>query len=480
MNVSKVTHHSELRIRVDFPYNAALSTQIKQIAGAAWSKSMGAWHIPYTKEAFEQLKKLFSELEIVKEGKKDVEGTEGNEVIVEKQRTEQNVAIKKQEVIAAAPKETSNIEITVSGKRIVIKMPKNETDSHFIRTFKYVRWENRQYVWIIPNYGRNLDLLKNYFGERICGIETIVAPPPKPIPSFDKSEVIADLPYLDDACEQEILTFAKWMEHKRYSQRTIESYTKAIRIFLRFVKPKKTAEVTNDDMIRFVHLYMMPRNLSQSYQNQAVNAARLFFQTIQGSRVITEQIDRPRREHKLPNVLSKEEVAAILQAASHNQKHRTMLSLIYACGLRRSELLNLRPENIDSKRHILIILNAKGKKDRIVPISDKIIDMLREYYKAYRPTTWLFEGQNAGEQYSEESLAHVLKQALNRTSIKKPVSLHWLRHSYATHLLEAGTDLRYIQELLGHRSSKTTEIYTHVTEKSLLKIPSPFDELLKH
>lgn len=146
-----------------------------------------------------------------------------------------------------------------------------------------------------------------------------------------------------------------------------------------------------------------------------------------------------------------------------------MLSLIYACGLRRGELLNLKPENIDSKRHLLIILNAKGKKDRVVPISDKVITMLREYYMTFKPKVWLFEGQNKGEQYSEKSIQSVLKLALEKAKISKPVTLHWLRHSYATHLLESGTDLRYIQELLGHKSSKTTEIYTHVTEKSLQK-----------
>ncbi len=154
-----------------------------------------------------------------------------------------------------------------------------------------------------------------------------------------------------------------------------------------------------------------------------------------------------------------------------------MLSLIYACGLRRSELLNLKPVHIDSKRHLLIVLNAKGKKDRVVPVSDKTIGMLRDYYKIYRPKIWMFEGQIAGEPYSETSLQDVLKHAVRKANIHKPVTLHWLRHSYATHLLESGTDLRYIQELLGHKSSKTTEIYTHVTEKSLEKIKSPFDDL---
>ena len=154
-----------------------------------------------------------------------------------------------------------------------------------------------------------------------------------------------------------------------------------------------------------------------------------------------------------------------------------MLSLIYSCGLRRSELLNLKPADIDSKRGIVIIRQSKGKKDRIAPLSPKILEMLREYYIGYKPKTWLFEGQNENTKYDERSLSNVLKQALTKSRISKPVSLHWLRHSYATHLLESGTDLRYIQELLGHSSSKTTEIYTHVSTKSLQQIKSPFDDL---
>jgi integrase/recombinase XerD len=154
-----------------------------------------------------------------------------------------------------------------------------------------------------------------------------------------------------------------------------------------------------------------------------------------------------------------------------------MLSLIYACGLRRSELLNLTLKDIHSDRKLLVIRQSKGKKDRIVPISDNIIEMLRFYYKIFKPKLWLFEGQQVGSQYSEKSLENVLKQSLAKASITKPVTLHWLRHSYATHLLESGTDLRYIQELLGHSSSRTTEIYTHVSTKSIQQIKSPFDDL---
>jgi integrase/recombinase XerD len=175
-------------------------------------------------------------------------------------------------------------------------------------------------------------------------------------------------------------------------------------------------------------------------------------------------------------VLSKEEVKAILNA-HENIKHKMMLSLIYSCGLRCGELLALKPVNIDSKRNIILLKNAKGKKDRIAPLSLKILELLRDYYKLFKPTTYLFEGLIEGTPYSDKSLQQVLKQALQKTGITKPVTLHWLRHSYATLLLESGTDLRYIQELLGHNSSKTTEIYTHVSTKSIQQIKSPFDDL---
>jgi len=281
---------------------------------------------------------------------------------------------------------------------------------------------------------------------------------------------------LPDETVKKIELFRDWMSHKRYGDSTIKTYSETLSVLLRFIYPKSPEDMCGQDMVDFVNQYIIPNKYSYAFQNQAVNSAKLFFREIVKGKLDVESFKRPRSEHKLPNVLSKEEVKAILQAPV-NMKHKCMLSLIYACGLRRSELLNLKPVDIDSKRHMLIILNSKGKKDRMVPISDKIIEMLREYYKLYRPEVYLFEGQYKNSQYSEQSLQSVLKQAVAKCKITKPVTLHWLRHSYATHLLESGTDLRFIQELLGHKSSKTTEIYTHVSEKSLQKIRSPFDEL---
>ena len=283
-------------------------------------------------------------------------------------------------------------------------------------------------------------------------------------------------PTVSEEAIKHIKKFDYWLSSRRYSDNTIRTYTEAIKSFLTFYHEKPLMEITNEDVITYNKEHILKNKLSASYQNQIVNAIKLFFHTVADKKIEIDKIHRPKAEKKLPNVLSKEEVKLILEAHS-NIKHRTMLALIYSCGLRRSELLNLKPGDIDSKRNIIFIHQSKGRKDRITPLSPKILVLLRDYYSFYKPKTYLFEGKFANEKYDERSLSHVLKQALLKCNITKPVSLHWLRHSYATHLLESGTDLRYIQELLGHTSSRTTEIYTHVSTKSLQGIKSPFDDL---
>jgi integrase/recombinase XerD len=276
--------------------------------------------------------------------------------------------------------------------------------------------------------------------------------------------------------EQHLISFKNYMNFRRYSQNTIKTYADALEVFFRFYKDQAPECLNIEDIINFNTSYILKKNLSASYQNQVINAIKLFYRNRFNRTMEVDFIQRPRREKRLPNVLSKNEVKSILEAPT-NLKHRAMLSLIYACGLRRSELLNLTLKDILSDRNLLFIRQSKGKKDRVVPISIKLIEMLRDYYKVFKPKTWLFEGQFPNTKYSEKSLENVLKQSITKAKITKKVSLHWLRHSYATHLLESGTDLRYIQELLGHSSSRTTELYTHVSTRNLQQIRSPFDDL---
>ena len=334
-----------------------------------------------------------------------------------------------------------------SKKRIAVYFERNKVLINLIREIEGSKWSHSLRCWHIP------DTLDNRIRFKIAVAAQISA---------------------DGIVQLE--KFRHWLLSKRYSANTIKSYSEALRSFLLYFNDKPTHQINNEDVILYNTDYILKNNLSVSYQNQIVNAIKLYFSTMQEVSIAIDKIHRPKSEKKLPNVLSKEEVRLILNAHG-NIKHKAMLSLTYSCGLRMSELLNLKFNDIDSKRFIVIIRQSKGKKDRIAPLSPKILDLLRIYYIAFKPTIWLFEGKNKGEKYSDKSLQSVLKFALVKARITKPVTLHWLRHSYATHLLESGTDLRYIQELLGHNSSKTTEIYTHVSTKNLQQIRSPFDDL---
>ncbi|MCB0397827.1 MAG: tyrosine-type recombinase/integrase [Flavobacteriales bacterium] len=289
------------------------------------------------------------------------------------------------------------------------------------------------------------------------------------------NESLRSLPPLENDTKESLIKFRGWMQQRRYAENTIATYLDGLTSFLRFHAGKPLRQINKDDVIRFNKEYILAREYSISYQSQVINAVKLYFSRMEDRALNVDEIERPRKEWKLPDILSTEEVASILNALE-NKKHRCMLGLIYSAGLRRSELLKMEIGDIDSDRMLIKIRAAKGAKDRYVPLSRHILSYLRDYYKQYKPEKRLFEGQKGGS-YSATSLARILRKGMRLAGITKRATLHTLRHSYATHLLEAGTDLRYIQELLGHKSSKTTEIYTHVSKKELGRIKSPFDNL---
>ena len=377
-------------------------------------------------------------------------------------------------------------------KMVVVKRMIHNGESRLTLNFKFdpelinlvkqiegAQWSNSNKCWYLPD---SSDLLSRLF-ILFKGIAFLDYSDMKLkgslIPCRVKKERISprDLPGVLVAEEEEaIRSFRRWMYHCRYSSLTMRTYTASLITFLKFIKPKVALEVMEEDIVYFVTEFILRNGLSYTYQNQVVSALKLFYGEVYKTKLDIEKLDRPRREHKLPNVLGKGEIESILKAPL-NLKHRMMLTMIYGCGLRRGELLNLEPSHVDKERKLLIIKQAKGMKDRVVPLSDKMLTRIEEYREAYKPVVWLFEGQDRGKKYSEASLQEVFKHALKKSGIDKPATLHWLRHSFATHLLESGTDLRYIQELLGHKSSKTTEIYTHVSIRSIQNIRSPYDEL---
>lgn len=271
--------------------------------------------------------------------------------------------------------------------------------------------------------------------------------------------------------------FTDKLIQKRYSESTIQTYSAYFKDFMFYFKDKDLATVESKEINDYIGHLVQKERISPSEQNQRINSIKFYYEKILEKEKYLYTIDRPRKGSSLPSVLSKNEIKNII-AHCNNIKHKCILSLIYSAGLRRSELINLKITAINSERGWIEIRGAKGKKDRYTLLSAALLEQLREYYKKYRPKYWLFEGNSANSQYSATSISNILREAAHKAGIYKRVTPHMLRHSFATHLLEQGTDLRYIQELLGHGSSKTTEIYTHVSTRNIGSIKNPLDDIL--
>lgn len=357
-------------------------------------------------------------------------------------------------------------------RRIQLRFEFDMIISNRIREVEGSRWSSNLGCWHIP-----------YTDNAIKQIEKIIVALEIRAVGLDKLKKERQGKYFDRLLfgvnRDAVVSFEGYLISLRYSSRSIRLYVDAVTTFLSFYKEKSVDEITQNDVIRFNKEYILNNNFSASYQNLIISALKIFFKSIHGNEIQIEGLGRPKRGIRLPEVFSVWEIEKLLKSI-RNIKHRSAIALIYACGLRRGELINLQIGDIDSRRRILKIRAGKGNKDRIVPLPWNMILMLREYYKEYRPEKWLFEGFNAGEKYSDTSLREAFMRGIKQAGIARRLTLHSLRHSYATHLLESGTDLRYIQVILGHKSSRTTEIYTHVSSKAIERIRSPFEDMDIH
>lgn len=257
------------------------------------------------------------------------------------------------------------------------------------------------------------------------------------------------------------------LELKRYSNNTVRNYVSCFEAYINHYYKEDPITLNEVDVRNYLQK-LIQEGKSNSYVNLAVNSIKFYYEIVHGMPNRFYSIERPRKEKKLPEVLSKQEIIKIINH-TNNIKHKCIVGLLYSSGLRRSELLSLLVTDIDSKRMVVKINSAKGNKDRISILSPIILKDLQLYYKDYRPTTFLFEGQK-GIKYSATSVVSIISLAAKKAGIYKNVTPHMLRHSFATHLLENGTDIRHIQLLLGHSSTKTTEIYTHVANRSFMEI----------
>lgn len=350
-------------------------------------------------------------------------------------------------------------------KRIKVYIPYNNTSfREQVKALNSSFWHPHQKLWSVTNTKENLNLLKKIFGkDYILGFSKV----PEPIKRRNLSE----------ASLNAIFELEKKLTLKAYGTSTIETYKNMLSVFFSKFMNYDLQQITKEQIEGFVYQLIKENNISESYQNQMINAIKAYYEHVLGLPREFYDIERPKKSIKIPNVLSEDEVFKIIENPT-NLKHRAILWTIYSAGLRISELTNLRIADINSKDGYIFIKGAKGKKDRKTILSEHLVTMLRKYYISFKPSYWLFEGQTGGK-YSVSSIRSIFRRAVKNTNSNPWATVHTLRHSFATHCIQNGVNMRHIQNMLGHSNPKTTEIYTKTIEINNKKIKSPLDNLLK-
>jgi integrase/recombinase XerD len=502
----RIFHRNGWRYGIFFEYDQTLIAQVKKLNGAMFSGTQKCWYVNETEENLKQILTMFRDI-----AEPDISAISSPSVRDEEvqKRKFEPVKIPLAPTLSAPVKEKvqkepftetepprRKIEPQEAGKKVrkgygPVEFTIDEQDDGLI--IKFTGGYDNEWIREIKSYGRaqfdperlewvlgwsrmKVDSLSDYFSSQ--GVEVIVK---KPVLTPDIKEKREDTGSeirdrkLGEEAAMGIEKVRRHLVENRYSNHTVEGYVSLLELFFKYFSEVDPKEISEEDISDFFHDYIAFYNYSRSYHNQLISAIKIYYKLNGSNTIDTSQLGRPRRARALPKVFSKEEVKKILNS-TRNTKHMLLLWLIYSCGLRRSEAINIRLKDLDRERGILNIREPKGMFDRIVPVPAMVWDKLDEYINGYRPVFWLFEGQTGGK-YSVESVYRVFKQALKTAGIKKDVGVHSLRHSYATHLHESGLDIRYIQELLGHRNSRTTEIYTHVSRRNLILVRSPIEDL---
>jgi integrase/recombinase XerD len=354
-----------------------------------------------------------------------------------------------------------NVVATVADGEIHLRLPYDPALVRAVKRLPGRRWDPVRRVWRIPDTPESRIAL-----DRELGLKPVATPRPTGPPSEASGALDGNA-----ALER----FQEEIRLRGYSPRTRKVYVGHIRRFFEWSGGTVGRQPTERARHYLIHL-VEERKASPSYHTQAVSAMKLLLEAVLEVPNVPRGLPRPRRDRRLPEVLSKQEVARCLEQLT-NPKHRALVLLLYSSGLRVGEVVRLRAEDLDVSRGLLRVRRGKGARDRETLLSARALEAVRTYREAFQPTGWLFPGTRDGRHYSSRTVQRVVQDCARRAGIEKHVSPHVLRHSFATHLLEAGTDLRYIQELLGHQSSRTTELYTHVASAHLARIRSPLDEL---
>ena len=361
--------------------------------------------------------------------------------------------------------------------------PNNALYHSAIKKISGIKWYGIDRCWYIPCTRAAYDALKKQIGHlfTIDTTELRQYLEQRKVKVSDQQNSIKAITAMQlikfPLCKENLLAFEAMRNKlivKGYSENTIRNYLYEFNLLLRLLKERSVNDLGKDHIQSYLLWLLKEQGCSETKVHTAVNALKFYFEQVMGRGKEFYDLPRPKKPFKLPAILAEEEVMDLIKNIE-NIKHRTMIMTGYSAGLRVSEIVGLKLKNIDSKRMMIHIQEAKGKKDRMVPLSRILLETLRSYFLVYKPKEYLFEGQFGGA-YSTRSVQEVMQVAKQKVT-NKTGSVHMLRHSYATHLMEAGTDIRIIQALLGHNSIRTTMLYTHVSKVAIGKVESPLDKL---
>lgn len=368
-----------------------------------------------------------------------------------------------------------NPQITLKPKyhrgseQILIYFKYDDSIKTLVKSLPNRKWSKTHRCWYVHRSQNTLNIIKETLADYTIDDRLII--------NTSVSAIKYRIHPLTKDQRELIDNFTKYLKGKRYSESTIDTYTFLVSDFIGYHHNTAVEDLTNRSIELYIEDIYIKRKYSISKQRQFISALKIFKVFYPNTAIEAVELIRPKRDRQLPTVLSKQEVIQLIRVTK-NLKHRAIIAIIYSCGFRISELINLELRDIDISRRQILIKNAKGRKDRYVIIADSFLPLLHNYVTTYVPEKYFVEGQN-GNKYSPESVRKFLRKSCQLARIFKRVTPHTLRHSYATHLLEDGIDLRYIQELLGHAKPETTMIYTHVAKKDLLTIKSPLDVAVK-
>lgn len=369
---------------------------------------------------------------------------------------------------------------------IGVPQPLDKNLEYTIRKIKGIKWSGTYKVWYLPLNKPNFllladalkakatldtQLLKQYLEQR----KSVQLLHNRERVSQKRAQILLQQPLSEENLEA-FRQYQQLLLLKAYRPQTIRVYCNEFHLLLRLLKKIPVGSLTKEQVQAYMLWLLKRKRYSYTHLHTTINALKFYFEQVQGRQREFYDLPRPQKPEKLPAVLSEVEVVGLIQKTG-NLKHRALLLTAYSAGLRVSELVGLRVRDIDSGRMLVHVHEGKGGKDRMVQLSEVLLETLRAYYKQYKPSEYLFEGDRPSEPYSTRSAQKIIKRAKLWAGVKKKGSIHMLRHTYATHLLESGTDIRYIQELLGHNSLKTTLRYTHVSKLKVVGIKSPADRL---